>query len=208
MKYFGFCDPSGGSSDSMTLAIARTSIISKKAVLVGAWERRAPFNPDVVTEEFAEILRGYRLSVVTGDRYSAEWVRERFRTHGITYVTSEKTKSDIFLEFLAVVNSDRVRMPNNKRLRAQLVSLERRTSRSGKDTVDHPPGAHDDLANCVAGALVLAAVHRKRTLFLPVVLDIQVNAPPPSSSAWRDPRAGVDPSDARVDFAGETWHRL
>jgi hypothetical protein len=34
--------------------------------------------------------------------------------------------------------------------------LERRTSRGGKDSVDHPPGSHDDVANAAAGALVLA----------------------------------------------------
>ena len=31
---------------------------------------------------------------------------------------------------------------------------ERRTSRIGRDTIDHAPGGHDDLANAVAGALV------------------------------------------------------
>jgi hypothetical protein len=39
---------------------------------------------------------------------------------------------------------------------AQLIGLERRTARSGRDSIDHGPGAHDDVANAVAGALVLA----------------------------------------------------
>jgi hypothetical protein len=34
------------------------------------------------------------------------------------------------------------------------LNLERRTSRAGKDSIDHPPGAHDDIANAAAGALV------------------------------------------------------
>jgi hypothetical protein len=38
----------------------------------------------------------------------------------------------------------------------QLTSLERRTSRGGRDSIDHAPGAHDDIANAVAGALVQA----------------------------------------------------
>jgi hypothetical protein len=33
----------------------------------------------------------------------------------------------------------------------QLCSLERRTARGGRDSVDHPPGQHDDLANACAG---------------------------------------------------------
>jgi hypothetical protein len=36
------------------------------------------------------------------------------------------------------------------------VQLERRTSRSGRDTISHPPNGHDDIANSVAGALSLA----------------------------------------------------
>src|SRR6476469_9079959 len=33
-------------------------------------------------------------------------------------------------------------------------SPERRTARSGKDSTDHAPRAHDDIANAVASALV------------------------------------------------------
>jgi hypothetical protein len=157
MKYFAFCDPSGGAVDSYVLAIARTSMITKKAILVGFWERKAPLNPDITTAEFAAILKDYELTTVTGDRYSAQWVVERFRSHGITYLVSERSKSEIFLEFLALANSGRVKIPHDKRLRAQFASLERKTSRSGADSVDHPASSHDDAANSVAGSLVLAA---------------------------------------------------
>jgi hypothetical protein len=40
---------------------------------------------------------------------------------------------------------------------AQLVGLERRTTRGGRDSIDHAPGAHDDLANAAMGSLVLVA---------------------------------------------------
>jgi hypothetical protein len=42
------------------------------------------------------------------------------------------------------------------RLTAQLVGLERRVSRGGRDSIDHLPGGHDDVVNAVAGALVAA----------------------------------------------------
>ena len=38
----------------------------------------------------------------------------------------------------------------------QLLGLERRTSRAGQDPIDDPRGGSDDLANAVAGALVMA----------------------------------------------------
>ena len=42
--------------------------------------------------------------------------------------------------------------------------LERRTHRSGKDSIDHAPGGHDDLANAVAGALVGVDLDRRQPL--------------------------------------------
>jgi hypothetical protein len=47
-----------------------------------------------------------------------------------------------------------------RRLTAQLCGLERRTTRGGRDSIDHAPGGHDDLANAVAGALLLTAARR------------------------------------------------
>ena len=58
-----------------------------------------------------------------------------------------------FREFL---NSGRIELLDHPRLIDQLIGLERRTSRAGKDTIDHMPGGHDDIANAVAGAAVLA----------------------------------------------------
>src|SRR5262245_66577756 len=60
------------------------------------------------------------------------------------------------------MKSVRVPLLNHTRLQNQLVSLERRTTRVGRDLVDHPPGGHDDCANAAAGALVLAAAAARR----------------------------------------------
>ena len=47
-------------------------------------------------------------------------------------------------------------LPRSDRLVQQLATLERRTARGGKDSIDHPPGGHDDIANAIAGAALLA----------------------------------------------------
>ena len=58
---------------------------------------------------------------------------------------------------MPLLNSGRVVLPRNDRLIRQLTSLERTTARgSGRDNIDHPRGQHDDVANAVAGAAVLA----------------------------------------------------
>lgn len=53
-----------------------------------------------MTKEIALLLRSYRCSSVTGDRYSGEWVREAFDKHDITYNHSELTKSETYLQNL------------------------------------------------------------------------------------------------------------
>jgi hypothetical protein len=152
VRYRAFVDPSGGSSDSMTLAISHQE--GDQVVLDCIRERRPPFSPEDVVQEFAEVLRTYRVRKVVGDRYAGEWPRERFRAAGIEYEPSASPKSDLYRELLPAVNAGRVELLDSPRLVAQLVGLERRTARGGRDSIDHAPGAHDDLANAVAGALV------------------------------------------------------
>ena len=153
-NYVAFCDPSGGSVDSMTLAVAHHE--NGRAVLGLVRGKRPPVSPEAVVQEFAEVLRAYQVTTVTGDRYAGEWPREQFRKHGIEYLPSEKAKSELYLELLPAINSGQVDLLDNSRLLAQLRGLERRTSRVGRDVVDHGPGALDDLINAVAGALVCA----------------------------------------------------
>ena len=57
---------------------------------------------------------------------------------------------------LPLLNSGQITLPRHDRLIAQIVGLERRVSRAERDSIDHAPGAHDDLANAVAGAAVTA----------------------------------------------------
>ncbi|OSI65451.1 terminase large subunit domain-containing protein [Bradyrhizobium canariense] len=44
----------------------------------------------------------------------------------------------------------------------QLCGLERRTARSGKDSIDHAPNGHDDVANAVAGVLTSMGARKYR----------------------------------------------
>ena len=154
VTYLGFVDPSGGSSDSMTLAIAHAE--GGRIVLDFVGERKAPFAPSSVVEEFAAVLRQYRLSTVRGDRYAGLWPREAFEKCGVTYEVATLNRSELYLATLPLLNSGRVSLLDIPRMTLQFLALERRTSRAGKDSVDHAPGGHDDVANAVAGALTMA----------------------------------------------------
>ena len=157
--YWAFTDPSGGRNDSFTLAIAHRE--GDKAVLDLIEEEAPPFSPDAVVEKFARILKSYRLHEVVGDKYAGLWPTERFEAHGIKYVPSDMPKSEIYRTVLPLITGKTVELLNHHRMVTQFCSLERRVGRGGRDSIDHPNGSHDDVANCVAGALSLVDMNHR-----------------------------------------------
>jgi hypothetical protein len=153
-SYVAFTDPSGGSHDGFTMAVAHAD--GERAVIDMVAEITPPFSPDAVIEEFATRCKAYRITRVEGDRYGGEFPRELFRKHGVEYEVALKPKSDLYRDLLPLLNAGRIVLPRSERLVAQFVGLERRTARSGRDSIDHGVGGHDDLCNAVAGAAALA----------------------------------------------------
>jgi hypothetical protein len=161
MRYFAFVDPSGGSADAFTLAIGHLE--AERAVLDAVREQRPPFSPESVVADYAALLKSYRVDVITGDKYAGLWPVERFQVHGIRYEQAAKPKSDLYRDLLPVINSGSVELLDNDVMLSQLCNLERRTARGGRDSIDHAPGAHDDVANAVAG--VIAALTASKSTY-------------------------------------------
>lgn len=158
-SYFAFADPSGGVGDSMTLGIAHWQ--DDKAVLDLVREWRPPFNPDEVVGQACAVLRKYNLASVTGDRFGAEWVSTAFGRWGVNYMPSERNKSEVYLEALPLLTGGTALLLDDEKLIRQITGLERRTTRLGRDIVDHAPREHDDVANAALGALELASGGRE-----------------------------------------------
>ncbi len=159
IKYRGFVDPSGGVADAFTLAIGHKE--GDTVVIDCARAIKPPFSPEAVVAEYCELLKRYSITRVTGDAYAGEWPREQFRKHGIQYDKSDRNRSELYRDLLPMLNSERVELPPLPILHQQLVGLERRTSRGGRDSIDHAPGGHDDIANAVAGAACNVAAERE-----------------------------------------------
>jgi hypothetical protein len=162
VRYFGFCDPAGGSgADAMTLAICHVEgSAAERRILDCIREWKPHFSPEVVVEEAAATLAQYGVTMVTGDRYAGDWPGERFRSHGIDYISSEKHKSEIYRAFLSILNSAQCELLDDPRLVGQLIGLETKTAWGGRQSIDHGLGGHDDLINAAAGALVLSESSR------------------------------------------------
>ena len=155
--YRAFIDPAGGSgSDSMTLCVAHREEVGGKVISVvdAVREWVPPFSPSEITAEAVALLKQYNIKRVQGDRWGGDWVREPLKKAGIDYDLSPKSKSEIYRDVLPLLNSHQVELPDISKLANQFCNLERKTGR-GRDSVDHPPGQRDDLANAVAGCLLL-----------------------------------------------------
>jgi hypothetical protein len=159
IHYQAFCDLSGGITDQATLSIAHAE--GDKIVLDLARGWKSPHVPAVVVGQMSEILRFYGLHRVVGDRYAAGWPPAEFSKNQMRYEPSSRDRSVIYLEFLPLMQSGRVELLDNKRLTNELRGLVRRARSGGRDTVDHMPGAHDDLANSVAGVCSLLGTKRR-----------------------------------------------
>ena len=81
-------------------------------------------------------------------------------------LTTSQTRntSTIYGEFLPAFNGRRIQLLDIPRLIGQLVGLERRVARGGRDSIGHQPGSHDDVANAACGALVQVLSDRRPAL--------------------------------------------
>lgn len=154
--YSAFLDPSGGGGqDSYTMAIGHLDKSTGMAIVDCIREAKPPFSPEETTAAFAATLKTYGVSKVLGDRFAGEWPREPLRKLGISYDPSAKPKSDLYRDTLPLINSRKADLLDHKKMIQQFVGLEMRTSRAGKPSIDHGPGAnqHDDICNAVAGLI-------------------------------------------------------
>ena len=150
-SYRAFTDASGGRGDAFTAAIAHDE--GDRVLVDCTFERAAPFDPALVVNEVAELLRSYGVAEVIGDKYAANWCSLAFEKAGITYTDSESDRSQIYLSALPIFASGRVRLTDNRRLIDAALRIGAQDDPHWPRPGQPPAGANDDLANAVCGAI-------------------------------------------------------
>jgi hypothetical protein len=153
--FVAFTDASGGRHDHYTLAIGHR--VGESCIIDVLRGTAPPFDPQLVTKSYAQLLKDYRITKVTGDNFAQEWVAATWRESGITYQRSERVRSEIYLECLPTFTRGLIALPDHPRLLRELRLLERHTHHSGKDSVNHGKNGSDDYANAVCGVVQLLA---------------------------------------------------
>lgn len=140
--------------DHYTLAIGHVEG-EDLCVIDTVYGRAPPFDPQEATKLLAAVVKQYGLGEVNGDFYAAGWTESAWMTAGLTYIRSERAKSQLYIEALPTFTRELCRIPDHARLLRELRLLERRTSRQGKEAVDHGPRGSDDYANSACACLAL-----------------------------------------------------
>jgi terminase large subunit-like protein len=159
--YRAYVDVSGGAvgGDAYTISVAHKDLQSGRLIIDVVRGRSGPFDPQILTEEYADLCKQYRVGSVNGDYYSAEWSSSAWQKTGTSYIRSLLTASAIYLEALPLFTRQLVSLPDHPTLLRELRLLERSPTKMGKDQVTHPRGQHDDFANAVCGALNLIGTY-------------------------------------------------
>ena len=153
-RYIAFHDPASGGKDKFAIAVAH---LEGKTIVLDFIREQPAVNTEAIVAEYSNVLKSYGLNAVTGDRVGGTWVKEAYLRHGINCTVTDETKSSLYLQFLPLLNAGSVELLDNRKLIAQICSLERTVARgSGRETVDAPGGVSEDLANVCAGACVFA----------------------------------------------------
>jgi len=151
-RYKAFCDPAGGGADEFCIAIGHQE---GQRIIVDVLRGRKGA-PGAITAEYASLLKAYNIREISGDKYGGSWPAQEFERHGIRYRPAGRSKSDLYIDSLASFNSERVELPPDEKMVNQFIGLERRTSRAGRDSVDHAVGGSDDRCNAASGLIALA----------------------------------------------------
>jgi hypothetical protein len=87
-------------------------------------EAKPPFSHGNVVAEFAQVCKSYGCFEVSGEEYSGGFVKELFRLAGVTYRKSVRTKSEVFLDVLGIINSGKCELLDDAQLFRQLCGLQ------------------------------------------------------------------------------------
>jgi len=180
-------DVSGGQSDAAAAAVVFRDREKVRVAAARRWP--APHDAGKVAKEIIAFFKPYGVRSAIADQYGSGVAKALYNRDGFYLRDAPMTRSEAYLGLLPLLSQGVVELPPLAVLRSELLGLQRRVARTGRDSVDHGRHSHDDLANAVA----LGVVQAMRTSLMSADdwIAIMSNPPPPT----RGTELGVTPSD-------------
>lgn len=157
LRAYAFIDTSGGEGqDSQAFCIAVTRPGGAAAIAV-LREWRPPFDSAASAREVAVICHAYKIHKVRGDKFGGAMFASMLRQHGISYDPETRPATELYRGFAGAVTGKLVELLGaGDAAQRGLVQLMRLERRQGGDKITHPDREHDDVANAIAGATLMA----------------------------------------------------
>jgi len=180
--------------DAFALAIAFADREQIFQVYGQAWTKPKTKTMDLsaTVQGIAATLTRYGVKRVYGDRVTGQWIVEAFKRHGVEYVhptirrqgnSVYVTRSLAYLEAGPLFRTGAVKILDDPVTCRELRNLELHG-----DTVDHPSGYHDDRANALCLAAVMAAQRARVS-----ESGYSVASFTKSTLPWHQPERWIDP---------------
>jgi hypothetical protein len=160
LAYTAHCDIATGlGNSSAAFCIAHRDYEKGLQIQDVIREVRAPFVPEVVIKEFAELAKRYGITTVYADQFAFGLHASLWEgTHtGVRLAEAKYNTTENYLRLLPSLLAKKVRFLDSKTQRGQFGSMERHMM-SGNEIIRKPQiaSARDDVATAAAGALVAA----------------------------------------------------
>ena len=173
VRYVAAVDLSHGSNDDACLCVSH---VEGKIVVIDAVVKQngtPPFNPHDAVAQFCEVLKDFRISTVTGDAVGGEVYRLDFQGRGVRYVVNTTSASDLYELLEPRLNAAEIELLDAPVPIEQLIGLVWRGSK-----ITHEHHSHDDHANAIALAALVAAGGHTALIGLEAALSAVTRATP------------------------------
>jgi hypothetical protein len=155
--YQAHCDASGGAISGSGYSLCIGHKDGGRFVIDVVRVRYGPFNPYEVTKEYAALCKQYGVTRIHGDKYAKEWTQSAWSDAGLVFVEADLSASDLYGEAEPIFMRGLIELPPHEAMIREFRLLERDLGTGGKETIGHPRGVFDDMANAVCGCLRVLA---------------------------------------------------
>lgn len=133
-----------------------------KQYVMQTWQgtRNQPVQATEVAKHIRNVMRDYKIARVHADQYAFQPLREIFDQHGITLEETTFTntfKKKIYFNLKKHVHNLTIDLLDHPILTTEIKQLQVEQTTTGTIRIGHPPGGHDDCADCTAIAAYILA---------------------------------------------------
>lgn len=159
-KYFAAIDAAFKADRfTFTLVSVRENRITQHVIMGWEGTRKDPVKAHTVAQYIKNILKNFPVDHVAADQFAFQPLKEIFDQYGVElkeYTFTPTFKKKIYFNLKKLVHSQQIDLLDHEDQVKEMKALIVEQSTTGTIRIGHPPGGHDDYADAIAVACLLA----------------------------------------------------